>query len=85
MVERVGRSEVAHLVVYVAEAAEAHGVGVQHRLVFTFGGEDAVAVERLHGAPVEDEEEVAAAQGQYLVVVLLPKFLHRERLEVVLA
>ena len=41
MVERVGRGEVAHLVVYVAEAAEAHGVGVQHRLVFTFRGEDA--------------------------------------------
>ena len=40
MVERVGRGEVAHLVVYVAEAAEAHGVGVQHRLVFTFRGEE---------------------------------------------
>ena len=67
----------------VAESAEARGVGGEHDFVFPGGGEDAVVVEASGGGEVEYEDELAAAEGEDLVVVFLPEFLDSEGLEVV--
>ena len=84
LIQGIADGQVLHCGVYVVVAAVDVLVGVEHVAVASLRREYAIVGERFRRVEVEHKHKVAALERQHLVIVLVPKFLDRGRLEIAL-
>ena len=73
--------KVGYAIIIEAHTAELHIICVEDILVSALAHHEAIVSIRACGAEVEEEEQVAAFVGQYLVTIVVPDFAHLETLD----